>query len=80
MEAFQQIEENMQQFAILNDHIRNPLQGIIGIADLMENKYSEKIIQLSHVINDIIYKLDRGYLESEKIQEFLRKYYGIGKK
>jgi PAS domain S-box-containing protein len=80
MEAFQQIEENMQQFAILNDHIRNPLQGIIGIADLMENKYSEKIIQLSHVINDIIHKLDRGYLESEKIQEFLRKYYGIGKK
>jgi hypothetical protein len=80
MEAFQQIEENMQQFAILNDHIRNPLQRIIGIADLMENKYSEKIIQLSHLINDIIYKLDRGYLESEKIQEFLRKYYGIGKK
>lgn len=80
MEAFQQIEENMQQFAILNDHIRNPLQGIIGIADLMENKYSEKIIQLSHMINDIIHKLDRGYLESEKIQEFLRKYYGIGKK
>jgi PAS domain S-box-containing protein len=80
MEAFQQIEMNMQQFALLNDHIRNPLQGIIGIADLMQNESSEKIIRLAHVVNDLIHKLDRGYIESEKIYEFLRKYYGIGKK
>jgi PAS domain S-box-containing protein len=80
MEAFEQIEKNMQQFAILNDQIRNPLQGIIGIADLMQNKFSEKIIKLSWMINDIVQKLDFGYIESEKIQEFLRKYYGVGKK
>jgi PAS domain S-box-containing protein len=80
MEAFQQIEKNIQQFALLNDHIRNPLQGIIGIADLMQNTYSEKIIILSHEINDIIHKVDQGYIKSEKIYEFLRKYYGVGKK
>lgn len=80
MEAFQQIEKNMQQFAILNDHIRNPLQGIIGTADLIEHKHSQQIIQLAHVINDLVDKLDRGYIESEKIQEFLRKYYGIDRK
>lgn len=80
MEAFEQIEKNMQQFAILNDQIRNPLQGIIGIADLMQNEFSEKIIKLSWMINDIVQKLDFGYIESEKIQEFLRKYYGVGKK
>jgi PAS domain S-box-containing protein len=80
MEAFQQIEKNMQQFALLNDHIRNPVQGIIGTADLMQNTYSEKIIKLAHVINDIIHKLDQGYIESEKIYDFLRKYYGVGKK
>ena len=80
MEAFQQIEKNMQQFALLNDHIRNPLQGIIGIADLMQNTYSEKIIILAHDINDIIHKVDQGYIKSEKIYEFLRKYYGVGKK
>ena len=80
MEAFAQIEKNMQQFAILNDQIRNPLQGIIGIADLMQNEFSEKIIKLARIINGIIHKLDLGYIESEKIQEFLRKYYGIGKK
>jgi len=80
MEAFQQIEKNMQQFAILNDHIRNPLQGIIGMADLMQDKNSGRIIQLVYAINEIIDKLDRGYLESEKIREFLRKYYGVDKK
>jgi len=80
MEAFQQIEMNMQHFAILNDHIRNPLQGIIGTADLMQDENSGKIIQLAYAINDIIEKLDRGYLESEKIREFLRKYYGVDKK
>jgi hypothetical protein len=79
MEAFQQIEQNMQQFAILNDHIRNPLQAIIGIADLMEDKSSEKIIKYARVINELVHKLDCGYCESEKINEFLRKYYGIGK-
>jgi len=80
MEAFQQIESNMQQFALLNDHIRNPLQGIIGISDLMQNKYSEQIIKLARGINDIVHKLDQGYIESEKIYEFLRKYYGVGRK
>lgn len=79
MEAFQQIEQNMQQFAILNDHIRNPLQAIIGLADLMEDKRSEKIIKYAQVINELVHKLDCGYCESEKINEFLRKYYGIGK-
>jgi PAS domain S-box-containing protein len=80
IEAFQQIEKNMQQFAILNDHIRNPLQGIIGTADLMGGKSAERIIQLAHVINVIVDKLDQGYLESEKIHDFLRKYYGVDKK
>ncbi|MBN1194064.1 MAG: PAS domain S-box protein [Methanomicrobiaceae archaeon] len=32
--ALVQIEQNMEQLSILNDHIRNPLQGIVGIADL----------------------------------------------
>lgn len=80
MEAFQQIEKNMQQFAILNDQLRNPLQGIIGTADLMEDVHKEKFIRLATMINEIVRKLDQGYIESEKIREFLRKYYGLGKK
>ncbi|HVP96354.1 CHASE4 domain-containing protein [Methanoregula sp.] len=79
-EAFQQIEKNMQQFAILNDQLRNPIQGIIGTADLMEDVHKEKLIRLAKMINEIVCKLDQGYIESEKIREFLRKYYGLGKK
>ncbi|OPY39070.1 MAG: CHASE4 domain protein [Methanoregula sp. PtaU1.Bin051] len=79
-EAFQQIEKNMEQLATLNDQIRNPLQAIIGIADLIQNDKSEKIIQLAHTIDDIVDTLDKRYLESEKIRDFLRKYYDIDKK
>jgi PAS domain S-box-containing protein len=79
-EAFQQIEKNMQQFAILNDQLRNPIQGIIGTADLMEDVHKEKLIRLATMIDEIVRKLDQGYIESEKIREFLRKYYGLGKK
>jgi PAS domain S-box-containing protein len=80
MEAFRQIESNLQQFAILNDHIRNPLQGIVGIADMMEDPLAPKIIRHARMIDEIVKKIDRGYMESEKIHEFLRKYYDIGKK
>lgn len=80
MEAFRQIESNLQQFAILNDHIRNPLQGMIGIADMMDDPLAEKIISYGRMIDEIVNKIDRGYIESEKIHEFLRKYYDIGKK
>lgn len=78
-EAFQQIERNMQQLAFLNDQIRNPIQGIIGTADLIQDKRSEKIVQLASVINEIVDTLDKRYLESEKIRDFLRKYYGVEK-
>jgi len=80
MEAFLQIEKNMQQFAILNDHIRNPLQAIVGVADTMDAAASTQIIKCAQTINQLVHKLDQGYIESEKIHEFLRKYYGVGKK
>ncbi len=79
-EAFQQIEKNLQDFAVLNDHIRNPLQGIVGIADMMDGAPAQKIITYATMIDEIVNRIDRGYIESEKIHEFLRKYYGIGKK
>ena len=78
--AFRQIEKNIQQFAILNDHIRNPLQGMMGIADVMDDPLSKKIIEYGRMIDDIVKKIDLGYYESEKIYKVLRKYYDIGKK
>ena len=73
-EALVQVEKNMEQFAILNDHIRNPLQAIVGLADLEGGDLAEKIIGLAGEIDTIIKRLDIGWLESKKISEFLRKH------
>ncbi|WOF15348.1 transporter substrate-binding domain-containing protein [Methanoplanus sp. FWC-SCC4] len=75
--ALRQIEKNLNQLAILNDHIRNPLAAIVGYADLEDGKYSDNIINQAEEIDKIIYRLDRGWLESEKISAFLKKYYSI---
>lgn len=72
--AFDQIDKNIEQLAILGDHIRNPLTVIVGLADLHESEISEKIIHQARIIDDIVTQLDRGWIESEKIKEFLRKY------
>jgi sensor domain CHASE-containing protein len=78
-EAYEQIEKNIEQFAILGDHIRNPLAVIVGIADLTGGTSSEKILEQAKAIDRIIDQLDRGWIESEKVREFLRRYYSNDK-
>jgi PAS domain S-box-containing protein len=78
-EAYEQIEKNIEQFAILGDHIRNPLAVIVGLADLSEGTDSEKILEQARLIDGIIDQLDRGWIESEKVREFLRRYYSNDK-
>ena len=70
-EAYRQITKNLEQLAILNDHIRNPLQGIVGYASMGEGELFTKIIGLSTTIDSIVTRLDEGYLESKKIHDFL---------
>ena len=76
-ESIFQIEKNMEQFAILNDHIRNPLQAIVGIADLEGGENSEKIIKYAVEIDDIVKELDSSWIESDKIREMLLSHYGL---
>jgi PAS domain S-box-containing protein len=73
-EAFNRIEQNMEQFAILADHVRHPLQVIMARADLLEDEETAKSLreQVGR-INDYIRQLDRGWVESRKIREFLRR-------
>lgn len=78
-DAYAQIEKNIEQFAILGDHIRNPITAIIGLSDLLEEKATAaKIHTLAAEINDIITRIDRGWIESEKVRNIIRKYYDIG--
>ncbi|MDD3856959.1 MAG: PAS domain S-box protein [Methanoculleus sp.] len=74
-QAFTQIEQNMEQFAILGDHIRLPLQVILATADLMDDEQaSERIRKQVWRINDLVKRLDRGWVESREIREFLRRH------
>jgi PAS domain S-box-containing protein len=73
--AFQQIEKNIEQFQILNDQLRNPLAVIIGLSDMQDGETAKQILQQAWQINEIVTKLDKGCLESEKVREFLRKQY-----
>ncbi|MCX6683567.1 MAG: PAS domain S-box protein [Methanoregula sp.] len=77
-ESYQQIEQNLQQFAILNDHIRNPLSVIVLLTEMDAGPHTQQILEKSKEIDRIITQLDRGWLESEKIHQFLKKYYDIG--
>jgi len=74
LQAFEQIEQNIEQFAVLADHIRLPLQVILGTADLIEDGApSEKIREQVKRINGIVKQLDEGWIESREIREFLRR-------
>jgi two-component system, response regulator PdtaR len=74
-EGITQIEQNMEQFQILNDQIRNPLQAIMGYVNLDGILYRERIIQQVEVIDTLVDRLDRGWVESEKVRRFLLKHY-----
>ncbi|PKL60807.1 MAG: hypothetical protein CVV33_00765 [Methanomicrobiales archaeon HGW-Methanomicrobiales-4] len=72
--AFSQIERNMEQFAILNDQIRNPLSIILSYVSESELPEKNIIEQQVKRIDDLIDQLDKGYVESEKVSLFLRKH------
>lgn len=74
-QAFCQIERNIEQFAVLGDHIRQPLQVTLGRAELIDDEEAAAVIR-SQVerINEYIRQLDRGWVESRKIREFLRRH------
>jgi PAS domain S-box-containing protein len=76
--ALEQIEKNIEQFAVLGDHIRNPLAVIVGLSSLAPNDITEKIILQAREIDRIITQLDMGWIESEKVRDFIKKYYMVG--
>ena len=78
-EAYGQIEKNIEQFAILGDQIRNPLAVITGLSDLLdETAVGEKILAQAREIDRIVDRIDRGWIESEKVRAMIRKYYDVG--
>lgn len=78
-EGISQLEQNMEQFQILNDQIRNPLQAIMGYIDLDCAKFRPQIGEQIKNIDTIITRLDHGWMESEKVRNFLLRHYRHGK-
>jgi two-component system, response regulator PdtaR len=74
-EGINRIEQNMEQFQILNDEIRNPLQAILGYVNLDCSRYRERILEQIGVIDTLVDRLDRGWVESEKVRQFLLRHY-----
>jgi len=78
-DAYDQIEKNIEQFAILGDHLRNPVAAIIGFCDMLEDKTTAgKIIKQAQEIDQIITRIDQGWIESEKVRAMIKKYYDVG--
>ena len=74
-EGLTRIEHNMEQFQILNDQIRNPLQAIMGYINLDCVKFRDKISEQISVIDKLVDQLDHGWVESEKVRQFLLRHY-----
>ena len=72
--AFHQIQKNIEQFSILNDEIRNPLAIILALISDSNFPRKDIIEQEIKKIDGIVNKLDKGYVESEKVNNFLRKH------
>jgi PAS domain S-box-containing protein len=75
MNAFEQINRNIEQFAILNDRIRNPLSVILTLASFSETPESTRIAEQVHIIDSLVDELDKGFIESEKVRKFLVRYF-----
>jgi len=73
--ACEQIEKNIEQFAILVDRIRNPLAAAQGFVEIfVENEGAKKKIkeQLDRIV-ELVEELERGWVESEAIRDYLRR-------
>ncbi|EHQ34915.1 CHASE4 domain-containing protein [Methanoplanus limicola] len=76
-ETLKQLEKNIGQLAVLNDHLRNPLQVIMSHVLLGEDGNPEVILNQIEEITVIVHKLDKGWLESLKIRDYLVRYHGM---
>jgi PAS domain S-box-containing protein len=74
--ALDQIERNLEQLAALNDQIRNPLAIIVGLLSRQNttDPSNQAIMRAVERIDDIISQVDRGWIESAKVREFMKRY------
>ncbi len=74
MKAYEQIEQNIEQFAILVDQIRNPLAAALGFVEIYVDREEARMKikgQLDRIA-ELVEQLEKGWIESEAIRNYLR--------
>jgi PAS domain S-box-containing protein len=73
IKSLKRIEKNIEEFAILVDHIRNPLAIISGTVEVKipDEEVRRIIRECVEKIEEVVSRLDRGWLESEDVRKFL---------
>ena len=71
-----QLAENLEYFAHLIDHIRNPLAILSGFTQVeVENeKTKERLMRQIDRIEELIKQLDQGWMDTEETRRFLKRY------
>jgi PAS domain S-box-containing protein len=70
---------NMERLDQLNNQVRNPLQAIVGLADLEGGELADVIYKQAKEIDTIVQELDLGWRSSEKIRDFVKRFSGVSK-
>ncbi|HOI76908.1 MAG TPA: PAS domain S-box protein [Methanofastidiosum sp.] len=74
--AEKQMEKNVEYFAHLVDHIRNPLAILSGFIQVkVDNEETKaRLIRQIDRIDDMIKQLDKGWIDTEETRKFLKKH------
>lgn len=69
--AYSQLERDNRQYAMLADHIRNPLQSIMGASALSTDERMQEIIQEQvNRIESFLKLLDQGWERAQQIRDY----------
>ena len=76
LKSEKQLDENLEYFAHLVDHIRNPLAIISGFTQVkVENEATrDRLLRQIDRIEEIIKQLDKGWMDTEDTRRFLKNY------
>jgi len=75
--ALEQVQKNFAEMSILNDGIRNPLTVIAAQVEIYCPKIADIVTIQIKEIDDLITQLDRRWIQSEKVINYIRKHHGI---
>lgn len=71
-----QLDENLEYFAHLVDHIRNPLTILSGFVQVEtgNEKLKERLLRQIDRIEELIKQLDQGWMDTEDTRKFMKRY------